>query len=401
VAKILVQAAGSTGDVQPFAALAARLAERGHGVALAADPSFEHLAPGGGVDFTPIRADFQALMPTPERKRPSYRGEVLPLMQGMLEDSWTVAEARRPELIVAHQKTLGAPHVAEKLGIPNIQALTIPMLTPTREFPLPGMINRDLGGWLNRASYRLVRLLTGPYSGLIRTWRRDTLGLEPKGTPRAPARTLYCYSPSLVPTPADWPPDAVATGYWLREREVESVDTTIEEFVGAGDPPTYIGFGSSVGPNPDRLGAAVKGAVREAGVRAVVATGWGGIAGLESGDDILVVDTAPHEWLFPRVAAVVHHGGSGTTAAGLLAGRPTVVCPFQGDQPFWGRAVQRAGAGAEPLPAKKLTSERLASSIRTAVDDPGIGAAASRLSERIRQEDGATRASQLIEDALA
>ena len=143
------------------------------------------------------------------------------------------------------------------------------MLTPTRKFPLPAMVRHDLGGVLNRASYRLVGLLTRPYSGLIRSWREDHLGLAPRGDPPAPARTLYCYSPSLVPTPADWPPDAVATGYWLRERlREEPVDAGLKAFVAAGAPPVYVGFGSSVGPDPVRLSAIVGRALREAGARA-------------------------------------------------------------------------------------------------------------------------------------
>jgi sterol 3beta-glucosyltransferase len=115
----------------------------------------------------------------------------------------------------------------------------------------------------------------------------------------------------------------------------------------------------------------------------------------------MVVESVPHRWLFPRVAAVVHHGGAGTTAAGLLAGRPSIVCPFQGDQHFWGAAVYRAGAGPGPLPAKKLAAATLASAIRTAIDDSGIRTRASALSERIAGEDGPGRASELIENALA
>jgi sterol 3beta-glucosyltransferase len=167
----VVLTAGSTGDVEPFAALAARLAGRGHRVTFAADAGFERLAPGGEVEFAPIRADFQSLLPTPERKRPSVRDDVFPVMLGMLEDSWTVAEARQPDAIVAHDKTLAAPHIAERLGIPYVRALTVPMLTPTREFPLPAMVRHNLGGLLNRASYRLVGMLTRPYSGLA-TGRR-------------------------------------------------------------------------------------------------------------------------------------------------------------------------------------------------------------------------------------
>jgi sterol 3beta-glucosyltransferase len=125
------------------------------------------------------------------------------------------------------------------------------------------------------------------------------------------------------------------------------------------------------------------------------------MSNLRSDSDTFVVESAPHRWLFPRVAAVVHHGGAGTTAAGLAAARPTVICPFQGDQHFWAVAVHRAGAGPQPLPAKKLTSANLASAIRAAVHDSAMQARAAELSERITQEDGATRASAQIESALA
>jgi sterol 3beta-glucosyltransferase len=321
----------------------------------------------------------------------------------MLEDSWMVAQSREPEVIVAHQKSLAAPHLGERLGIPYVQALAVPMLTPTREFPLPGMFRHDLGGRLNRASYRLVGQLSRPYAGLIRSWRSDRLNLAPRGKPPAPAKTLYCYSPSLVPTPADWPPDTVATGYWLREQgdSAGPVDLSLESFVTAGTPPVYVGFGSSVGPDPARVGAAVSDAVRQVGIRAVIASGWGGLSGVHDDPDVLVIDSAPHHWLFPRVAAVVHHGGAGTTAAGLLAARPTVVCPFQGDQHFWGAAVHRAGAGPQPLPAKKLTPSRLAFAIRAAINDPTMQTRIAGLAERIAQEDGAARASEQIETILA
>jgi sterol 3beta-glucosyltransferase len=402
VAEIVVLTAGSTGDVEPFAALAVRLAGGGHRVTFAADAGFERLAPGDGVEFAPIRADFQSLLPTPERKRPSLRDDVFPVMRGMLEDSWSIAKARQPNAIVAHEKTLAAPHIAERLGIPHVQALTVPMLTPTREFPLPAMVRHDLGGLLNRASYRLVGMLKRPYSGLIRSLREDQLGLATRGKPPPPARTLYCYSPSLVPTPRDWPPDAVATGYWLREVDSEEpVDPGLEAFVTAGAPPVYVGFGSSLGPDPARLGGAVTEALREVGARAVIATGWGGLRELHGNGDTMVVEQAPHRWLFPRVAAVVHHGGAGTTAAGLLAGRPTVVCPFQGDQHFWGAAVHRVGAGPKPLPAKKLTAQELAAAIRAATQDRGIQRGAIELSERIGREDGAGQASGQIEAVLS
>ena len=397
----MVLTAGSTGDVEPFAALAARLAGRGHTVTFATDARFSELAPGDdGVRFAPIRADFRSLLPTPDRKKLSLRKDVFPVIQGMLEDSWTVAKAHPPDTIVAHQKTLAAPHVAEKLRIPHVQALTVPMLTPTRAFPLPGVVNHDLGGVLNRASYQLLGLLTRPYAGLIRDWRNEHLSLAPRGSPPRPAKTLYCYSPQVVPTPSDWPPDAVATGYWLSEYGDGPIDPELEAFVAAGDPPVYVGFGSSVGPDPIQLSRSVDQALRMTGARAVIATGWGGLAGPARNGDTIVVEQASHRWLFPRVAAVVHHGGAGTTAAGLRAGRPSIICPFQGDQYFWGKAVRQAGAGPQPLPAKKLTAERLSDAIRTALEDRAMRGRASELSERIAREVGTERASEEIEASL-
>jgi sterol 3beta-glucosyltransferase len=402
MAAIMVLTAGSTGDFEPFAALAERLGRRGHTVTLAADAGFERLAPDSPVEFAPIRADFQSLVPTPKRKRPSLRGEVFPVIRSMLEDSWTVARSNQPEVIVAHEKSLAAPHLAEKLGVPHVQALTVPMLTPTREFPLPVIAQHNLGAVLNRASYRLVGMLTRPYAGLIRDWRSESLALGPRDKPPAPAKTLYCYSPSLVPTPADWPPDTIATGFWLREgrSDVEPVDPDLERFLAGGAPPIYIGFGSSVGTDPAHLGAVVSDALRQVGIRAVITSGWGALGGLQSNSKTLVIKSAPHRSLFPRVTAVVHHGGAGTTAAGLLASCPTIICPFQGDQHFWGAAVHRAGAGPQPMPVKKLAANRLASAIQTAHDDVAMRARAARLSEQIAQENGANRASEQIESIL-
>jgi sterol 3beta-glucosyltransferase len=194
----------------------------------------------------------------------------------------------------------------------------------------------------------------------------------------------------------------VATGYWLRDGSgsAEPLEPALESFIAAGPPPVDLGVGSSVGPDSTHLGATVTAAVREAGARAVIATGWGGLSGLATDSTAIVIERAPHRQLFSRVSAVVHHGGAGTTAAGLLAGRPTLVCPFQGDQHFWGAAVRRAGAGPEPLLAKKLTSERLASAIRATIEDSAMRNRAQELGERIAKEDGTGQASEAIEAVL-
>ncbi len=175
----------------------------------------------------------------------------------------------------------------------------------------------------------------------------------------------------------------------------------MQRFLDAGDPPVYVGFGSMSGRDPQHLTKLVIDALQQAGVRGLIATGWGGLTAADLPETIFKIDSVPHDWLFPRVAAVVHHGGAGTTAAGLRAGRPTVICPFIVDQPFWGRRVHELGAGAAPIPQKQLTAENLAAAIREVTSDPTIHRKAEVLGEQIRQEDGIGIAVNLIEKSRA
>jgi len=137
-------------------------------------------------------------------------------------------------------------------------------------------------------------------------------------------------------------------------------------------------------------------ALQQTGQRGLLASGWGGLQATELPDTIYQIDAAPHDWLFPQVAAVVHHGGAGTTAAGLRAGKPTVICPFIADQPFWGKVVYARGVGPQPIPQKKLTVEGLAVAIATAVNDVPMQQCAAKLGAQIRAEDGIACAVNLI-----
>lgn len=141
------------------------------------------------------------------------------------------------------------------------------------------------------------------------------------------------------------------------------------EFLTSGPPPIYIGFGSIVVDDSEALTDIIFNAIAEAGVRALVSKGWGGFGNsrIQIPANVKVIDNVPHDWLFKHVAAVVHHGGAGTTAAGITAGKPTVIVPFFGDQPFWGAMVARAGAGPAPIPFKRLNSHNLSAAIKVAL----------------------------------
>jgi sterol 3beta-glucosyltransferase len=291
-----------------------------------------------------------------------------------------------------------------------VLSLPLPFYTPTRAFPIPFVGGASLPGWANRASYAFRRAATVMYGGMIDDLRRE-MGLERIGRLADPLRApdgspvpvVYPFSQHVVPIPDDYPPSAHVTGYWFLEHDPAwRPDAKVADFLSAGPPPVYVGFGSmGFGKGAEQRRDAVLRALEATRSRGIVATGWGGLtAGESPSEDVLVVDAVPHDWLFDRVAAVVHHGGAGSTAAGLRAGRPTLVCPFVGDQPFWGARVRAAGAGPAPLPARRL-ADGLTARLGDLVGDPGYRQRAARLGERIRGEDGLGRGVEVIEGVAA
>jgi sterol 3beta-glucosyltransferase len=165
------------------------------------------------------------------------------------------------------------------------------------------------------------------------------------------------------------------------------------DFLGAGPPPVFVGFGSMT-PNHERLQDVVAAAVKRAGVRAIVQAGWAELG--PAGDDILLVDDLPHDWLFPRTAAVVHHAGAGTTGAGLRAGVPAVPVPVLVDQPFWADRLHRLGVAPHPLPLHELTADTLTDALRSCLDRSTYRHRATEIASRIRAEDGPAAVLALI-----
>jgi UDP:flavonoid glycosyltransferase YjiC (YdhE family) len=208
---------------------------------------------------------------------------------------------------------------------------------------------------------------------------------------------LYGFSPSVLPPPPDWSSEVHVTGYWfLDPPEDWTPPSRLVAFLEAGPPPLYIGFGSMGSRDPQKTSQLVLEALAPAKQRAVILSGWGGLETADLPAHAIAVDSVPFSWLFPRCAAVVHHGGAGTTAAGLRAGVPSVVIPFFGDQPFWGRHVAELGVGPAPIPRRKLTAERLARTIEIAVGDAGMRRRAAELGTAIRAEDGVAQAVALV-----
>ncbi len=408
---------GTRGDVEPFVALARGLGGAGHEAVLAAPHRYAEFVRDRGVDFAGIDDGPMRLMEDAAvvgevasgglRAKLSLARRMPAMFTRVLEDCWTVAAdvlGAGADVVVHNGQVIAGQHVAERLGRPAVLALPIPMYVPTREFPWPGQaLPRRLPAALHRSTFLGMK---GPELMFRRTvdrWR-DTLDLprrrgrhnplrHPDG---APAPVLHAISRHVVPRPADWPPEATVTGYWFLDGAAPALPDDLTEFLGAGEPPVFIGFGSMSGPDPAATTATVLAAARRAGVRAVVATGWGGLTA-DTSSDVFAVDEVPYGRLFPRVAAVVHHGGAGTAAAAAAAGRPQVICPFVADQPFWGWRFRDLGVAPEPVHQRRLGPDVLAAAIERATTDTGLAAAAGRLGALIRDEDGVRNAVRQLE----
>lgn len=451
---VVVQIVGSRGDVQPFVALGKVLKNTyGHRVRIATHPNFQSFVEENGLEFFSIGGDpaelmafmvkHPGLMPgfgaiksgevTKRRKgiaemllgcwrscfeagdglgpaQPPHRDEPLDFSQGLPYDDGRdhfVADA-----IIANPPSFAHVHIAEKLGIPLHMMFTMPW-SPTRAFPHPladiKSSNADevLTQYL---SYALVEMMTWQGLGdVINRFREKALDLPPLSMIWAPGLLnrlkipyTYCWSPSLIPKPNDWGKHIDISGFYFLDLATNfTPDPDLAAFLAAGPPPVYIGFGSIVVDDPNALTQMIFEAIRTTGVRALVSKGWGGLGADDVGipEGVYMLGNVPHDWLFQHVSCVVHHGGAGTTAAGIKAGKPTLVVPFFGDQPFWGSMVARAGAGPDPIPYKQLTAQKLADSISFCIQ-PDTIEKAMQYGEKVRNEKGTDVGAQAFHNHL-
>ncbi|WP_405623873.1 glycosyltransferase [Streptomyces sp. NBC_00076] len=394
--------AGSRGDVAPFTGLGHGLALAGHEVTLVTHARFEPLAARAGLRFHPLPVDPRAELES-SRGRGLHRsatgvGKLVRVvamaraLAGRMTDDLVAAARASDALLLAGPLGPVGHAVAEGLSLPSLGVHLQP-LAPTREFAPPLLGVGSWGAVGNRAAGMGVCLAVEQVFAAAVPEVRSRLGL-PRIRPAAALRTrerqrwpvFHGFSPLVVPRPRDWRAGLDVAGYWWPYDEDAQLPSRLRDFLDAGPAPVFVGLGSATVPDPERLSAAVVRALRTAGLRGVVQRGWAGLSA--TGDDMLTVDEVPHSALFPRTAAVVHHAGAGTTAAGLRAGVPAVPVPIQFDEGFWAARLVALGVAPRAVPLRRLTSEALASALARATRDSAYRERAETLGTRIRAENG-------------
>jgi UDP:flavonoid glycosyltransferase YjiC (YdhE family) len=399
---VVIQVVGSRGDVQPFIALGKVLKEKyGHRVRLATHPAFQTFVQENGLEFFSIGGDPSRLMAFMV-KNPNLvpglrsllsgdisqrRKDVSEYIQGCWRSCYRAGDGTTPgsdnasrpfvaDAIIANPPSFAHIHCAEKLGVPLHIMFTMPY-SPTQAFPHPlaNIQSSNVDPRLtNCVSYAMIEVLVWQSLGdIINRFRVKLLGLEPVGLMWAPGMLdrlkvphTYCWSPALIQKPSDWADHITISGPYLLDSSDYTPEPNLEAFLEAGPPPVYIGFGSIVLDNPRATTELMFEVSRKTGQRLLLFESPGGMSAIEPDpvpDTVFMLGNAPHDWLFKHVSCVVHHGGAGTTMAGIAAGRPTVIVPFFGDQAFWGAMIARVGAGPAPIPQKSLTAENLTGAI--------------------------------------
>ncbi|MGP4045888.1 glycosyltransferase [Streptomyces sp. 2A115] len=394
--------AGSRGDAAPYTGLGHGLARGGHEVTVVTHACFEPLVAAAGVGFHPLpvdpRAELESVRGLALHRSVTGVGKLARVVEmarslvGRMADDLVAAAGNADVLLLSSSLGPLGHAIAEGHALPSMGVYLQP-LAPTGEFAPPVIGTRSLGPAGNRLAGRAVNVAVERIFADTTRALRARLGLPPLGS-RAARRARerrnwpvqHGFSPLVVPRPRDWRPGLGIAGYWWPYDNEPQLPCGLADFLDAGPPPVFFGLGSATVPDPERLSGEVVRALRAAGVRGVVQRGWAGLHA--AGDDMFTVDEVPHSALFPRMAAVVHHAGAGTTAATLRAGVPSVPVPIQFDEAFWAARLVSLEVAPGVVPLRRLTADALGSAVARGVTDPAYARRAKVLAGRLREEDG-------------
>ncbi|HHS49942.1 MAG TPA: glycosyltransferase [candidate division Zixibacteria bacterium] len=403
---------GTHGDVRPYVALAQGFKRAGHEAFVVTDASFREFVEGNGVGFKPLNCDVRKMLEIIGGRDLAHRGnrpfsffrevkrQVLPLTEELFRDTLAACEDMDAVLFGAIGG-ISASHIAEKLGVPAI-GVSLQPYTPTRQImsPLSPMFGKiTMGGLFNRMSYEAVSAVSWQiFRKAVNNARASVLGLPPEsGSHRiwdgklAKMPMVYGFSEHVFPRPREWGDWVHIAGYWFLDDNSAPQDE-VAEFVNRDGEVIYIGFGSMNIAEPERLFRSLSSVIKAEGIRAVISRGWGFAGDFESDENIHFCDYVPHDWLFPRMSAVVHHAGAGTTAGAIRAGTPSVAVPFVVDQFLWADRLYRLGLAPKPLSWKRFSHASFAKSISEVLSNSKYRETARHYQSLITAEDGIANA---------
>jgi sterol 3beta-glucosyltransferase len=406
--RIAVVCNDTRGGVQPYVALALGLRQAGHDVRAVAPSDLAPMFSQLGIATAALSGSIEAVLRgsggVAERGMWATMRFAAQEMPHRLRE-WTAHTLAACEGVDVMTGGVGGMviglSVAEKLGRPFVPAHLQPIGAPTSAYPgvLMPWTPTWLGPWARQLSHHLSEAVVwAPFKRAMASAREQVLGLHGRPTASDGQPVLYGFSRHVVPLPEVLTAKRHVTGYWFLPQPANWAPApSLSAFLARPGPVVSVGFGSMASKDPLAVSEMVVGAARDVGVRVVLLSGWGGLQAGLADEDVHCVDAVPHDWLFSRVAAVVHHGGAGTTASALRAGVPAVVVPFTMDQPFWGHRVAQLGTGSKPIPRRQLTRQRLAAALQQAMTDEVMRARATLLGQLIRAEHGVRNATQAFE----
>lgn len=405
--KIALLTLGTYGDVLPFSILGKALKTRGHEVIISTAKNYASLIQDSGLTFTPIEVDYQQLLKSdngqkllkanPFTIRKNLNTLIYPLIEQSLNQFYNLA--RQSDRVVYHLKTM-ADIFADQFPEKMIRAMLVPAVQPTKDFPNPAFAGLHIPPFLNKASYKLTDFSMQILSKPLKSFRKQH-GLG-ENYRKVESPFIYGVSPSFLPKPADYPDQSFFTGFWFSDSATD-MDDDLRDFLQSGEPPLLISFGSMPFKSKVKMADLLNALISQLEVRLVVIKGWG-ISDLTEFENnrsqVKIVDSAPYHKLFPYVKAVVHHGGLGTTAECIRAGKPMFICPVLhpvGDQYFWGNLAYQKGIGVKPLPVNTFTLKSVIHRVAELITTTSLSEKSKQLSSLVLKENGIANAIEIIE----
>lgn len=405
--KIALCSIGSRGDIQPFLVLGEYLSQNGFQVKVSSAKMYQSLASNYELNYVPFEGDYEAIMDNEALKKEmgknpftigrQLKEKVYPVMENSLETFYELLQWA--DLVIYHPKTL-IDSIAYEMSHKLMKAYVVPAFTPTKAFANPMLTFLPLPKFLNKLSYKFINAMVGMVNTPVKNFKKKHN--LPKSNSLLDSPIIYGISPVFLERPKDFPSDHYFTGFWIKEPAREKLlEKPLEDFMSGQKNVLIITFGSMPYQSEIVINDFIKAILDKFDVQILIVKAWGlKDVSINQSENVMAIDSAPFDVLFPKANCVIHHGGAGTTAIALRSGIPQFICPVLhpvGDQYFWGKQTEKMGVGVHPIPLKKLSIPQVLAAVQQMTQGE-MKMAAKKLSEKIKAENGLAKAKEIIED---